>query len=111
MAAAALTLVGFGAITRGGFSTMVDYLTPVYWLFLCLSGVAVIVLRYKHPEIERPFRMPLFPLLPIVFVASSAYVFISSLIYVRVGALAGLAVLAVGMVLYWLVRRRPRAAA
>ncbi len=108
MAGAALTLVGFGAITRGGFSTMVDYLTPVYWLFLCLSGVAVIVLRYKHPEIERPFRVPLFPVLPIVFVASSAYVFVSSLIYVRIGALAGLAVLAVGMAVYWLVRQRQR---
>jgi basic amino acid/polyamine antiporter, APA family len=104
MSVAALLLVAFGAITRGGFSTMVDYLTPVYWLFLALSGIAVIVLRYKHPEIARPFRVPFFPILPLVFIASSLYVFYSSLIYVRVGALTGIGVLAVGYALYWVLK-------
>ena len=32
----ALILVGLGAYTRGGFATMVDYLSPVYWLS-CLA--------------------------------------------------------------------------
>ena len=41
-AALALALVGFGAYTRGGFATMVDYLSPVYWLFLTLSGIALL---------------------------------------------------------------------
>ncbi len=103
-AGVALLLVGFGTVTRGGFSTIVDYLTPVYWLFLCLSGVAVIVLRFKFPDAPRPFRVPLFPLLPLVFIASSLYVFYSSLIYVRVGAIAGLAVLAVGYALLLALR-------
>ena len=40
MAAVALVLVALGTITRGGFSTMVDYLSPVYWLFLTLSATA-----------------------------------------------------------------------
>ena len=36
-ASVALALVAFGAVTRGGFTTMVDYLSPVYWLFLTLE--------------------------------------------------------------------------
>jgi amino acid transporter len=108
MAVASWLLVGFGAITRGGFSTMVDYLTPVYWLFLALSGVAVMALRSRHPDVPRPFRVPLFPVLPIVFVASSLYVFWSSLVYVRVGAFTGLAVLAAGYLLYFVLRRFAR---
>jgi amino acid transporter len=95
----ALALVALGAYTRGGFATMVDYLSPVYWLFLTLSGCALIVLRRRFPEVPRPFRVPGYPVVPLVFIATSAYLCYSSLAYVRVGALVGLGVLLVGVVL------------
>ncbi len=98
-AALALALVGFGAYTRGGFATMVDYLSPVYWLFLTLSGIALFVLRRRYPDAPRPFRVPWYPWVPLAFIASSAYVLYSSLAYVRVGAVAGVAVLTAGVVL------------
>jgi APA family basic amino acid/polyamine antiporter len=98
-AGVALVLVAFGALTRGGFSTMVDYLSPVYWLFLTLSGIALLVLRRRHPEAARPFRVPWYPLVPLEFIASSIYVLYSSLAYVRVGAVAGVGVLAIGLAL------------
>jgi APA family basic amino acid/polyamine antiporter len=98
-AALALALVGFGAYTRGGFATMVDYLSPVYWLFLTLSGLALFVLRRRYPEAPRPFRVPLYPWVPLAFVASSGYVLYSSLAYVRAGAVAGVAVLGAGVAL------------
>ncbi len=99
MGVVALGLVLFGTLTRGGFETMVDYLSPVYWFFLLLSGGAVVVLRWRHPDVERPFRVPLFPLLPIMFCATSAYLLYSSLVYTKVGALVGVAVLAIGALL------------
>jgi APA family basic amino acid/polyamine antiporter len=95
----ALALVGLGAYTRGGFSTMVDYLAPVYWLFLTMTGVGVLVLRRRYPDAERPFRVPLYPYVPLVFIASSLYVLYSSLAYVRVGAMVGIAVLFAGLAL------------
>lgn len=94
--AVALLLVAFGALTRGGFSTMVDYLSPVYWAFLTLSGAAVIVLRRREPDASRPFRVPLYPWLPLLFCACSAYLLWSSVVYVKAGALVGLGVLALG---------------
>ena len=108
----ALVLVALGAVTRGGFSTMVDYLSPVYWSFMTLSGIALFVLRRRHPATPRPFRVPWYPLLPLVFIASSVWVLYSSLRYVRVGAVAGVAVLAGGAVLLAVLRfaGKPRAA-
>jgi amino acid transporter len=100
-----LALLAFGALTRGGFATMVDYLSPVYWLFLTLSGAALIVLRRREPGARRPFRVPGYPLVPIAFIASSVYVFWSSVAYVRVGAVVGVAVLAVGGLLLFALRR------
>lgn len=104
----ALALVAFGAATRGGFSTMVDYLSPVYWFFLCLSGAAVIVLRRREPYAPRPFKVPLYPLLPLLFVACCAYLLYASLVYVKAGALVGVAVLGVGAVLLWPMTRKAR---
>ena len=100
-----ILLVGLGTYTRDGFITMVDYSSPVFWLFLTLSGFAVILLRRRHPEFPRPFRVPLYPWLPLVFVASCLFVLWSSLAYVRLGALLGVAVLALGGVVLLGIRR------
>lgn len=96
-AVVALCLIAFGAATREGFVTMVDYTAPVFWLFIGLSGVAVIILRRRQPDTPRPFKVPLYPWLPLLFVASSAYVVWSSVAYVKVGAVAGVGVLALGL--------------
>jgi amino acid transporter len=95
----AMALVGFGTITRQGFATMVDYLTPVYWFFLSLSSLAVIVLRVRYPNVARPFRVPGYPFTPIVFFLSCLYTLYASLVYVNIGALVGVGVLAFGALL------------
>jgi APA family basic amino acid/polyamine antiporter len=99
MATVALLLMAFGAATQGGFATMVDYLSPVYWFFLTCSGVSLLVLRQTEPDAARPFRVPAYPFVPLAFVASSAYVLYASLEFVRVGAIAGVIVLLLGAVL------------
>lgn len=100
----ALALVGLGTLTRGGFATMVDYLSPVYWGFLTLSGAALLRLRRLLPHAARPFRVPLYPWLPLLFCACSACLLVASLLYVKSGALVGLAVLGAGVLP--LLRRR-----
>jgi basic amino acid/polyamine antiporter, APA family len=74
--------VGLGA-AYDGFATLVDYTAPVFWLFLMGSGLAVIVLRVKEPGVERPFKVPLYPVLPLVFVATSAAMAWSAFGYVQ----------------------------
>ncbi len=100
--AISLVLVGFGAATRKGFETMVDFTAPVFWFFFLLTGIALMVLRRTEANVERPFRVPLYPLLPLVFCASAAWLLYSSLAYTGVGALAGVGVLLAGaLVLAW----------
>jgi basic amino acid/polyamine antiporter, APA family len=92
-----IALVVLGGVYEG-FATLVDYTAPVYWIFLFGSGLAVIVLRRKLPDHERPFKVPFYPVLPIIFALSSFAMLISSLNYVKAGALFGLAVLGAGLV-------------
>ena len=104
MSAVALVQIGFGSLTLHGFSTMVDFMTPVYWFFLSLSGLAVIVLRRRRPDVARPFRVPGYPLTPLLFFGSSLYMRYSSQVFVRPGAWVGVGVLACGAAFLW--RRR-----
>ena len=94
--AMALALVGLGGLTRSGFETMVEYTAPVFWTFLCLTGIALFVLRRRDPARPRPFRVPFYPLTPLLFCVTSGYLVYSSLAYTGLGALVGVAVLAAG---------------
>jgi len=78
---------------------MVNYTMPVFWFFIMLVGIGLFVLRAKEPNAPRPFKVPLYPVTPIIFVLTCAYLFYSSVAYVKGGAWAGLGVLAVGVVL------------
>lgn len=92
----ALALIGLGAITRDGFKAMVDYTAPVFWGFLLLVGLALFVLRWRHPHRPLPFRVPLYPLTPIIFCLTCGYMLYASLMYTGSAAWIGVAVLAAG---------------
>jgi amino acid transporter len=109
---AALLLVALGAWTGGGFRAMVEFTAPVFWLFFLLVGAALFVLRRREPLAPRPFRVPLYPVLPLLFCATCAYMLWSSLSFVYSQSLGGLnaawigvAVLALGLVLLLALRR------
>lgn len=103
--AVALLLVGFGAASRDGFQSMVDYSAPVFWAFLLLVGAALPILRWREPKRNLPFRVPLYPLTPILFCLGCAYMLHASLAYTGSGALVGLAVVLAGLPLL-LFRRK-----
>ena len=109
---ASLLLVLVGAWTGSGFKSMVEFTAPVFWLFFLLSGISLFVLRVREPDTPRPFRVPLFPLLPLVFCSVCAYMLWSSLSYVYHQSLGGwnaawigVAVLIVGAFLLSFMRR------
>ncbi len=110
-AAIALALIFFGALEKDGFSTMVEFTAPVFWFFFMLAGIAVFVLRRKDPNAHRPFRVPLYPILPGIFVITCAYLFYSSITYAQSqnAAWVALAVMASGVAVWLVIRVKPKA--
>jgi basic amino acid/polyamine antiporter, APA family len=92
-----LCLVFLGSVTRTGFETMVEYTAPVFWFFFLLTGISLFVLRVRKPDVPRPFRAPFYPLTPIVFCLTSAYLLYASIMHTGIGALVGIAVLLAGI--------------
>ena len=109
-----LALIWAGAATRDGFEAMVAYGLPVFWTFLLLTGITLFVFRWKSNETPA-FRVPLYPVVPIVFLGMGAFMIWSSYDYVanspygpKFGALvlAGILVMAAGIPLYFFARKK-----
>lgn len=83
----------------GGVQDMVDYTAPVFWLFFFLVAVSLFVFRRWEPASERPFKVPLYPVTPLVFAGVCIYMLYSSLAYTGKGALYGVGLLAIGALL------------
>src|SRR5204863_9981729 len=52
----------------GTFDTLTDTLIFVSWFFYVANASAVIVLRRREPDAPRPFKVPGYPLVPLVFI-------------------------------------------
>ena len=102
----ALVLIPIGALAGSGFRAMVEFTAPVFWFFFLLSGISLFILRRREPDAVRPFRVPLYPILPLIFCGVCAAMLWSSLSFVYSQELGGwnaawigVLVLAVGAVL------------
>lgn len=109
-----LVLIAAGATTRDGFEAMVAYGLPVFWTFLLLTGITQFIFRRRGGEAPA-FRTPLYPVVPVAFLAMCAFMIWSSFDYVanspygpKFGSLvlAGLVVMALGIPLYFIARRK-----
>jgi amino acid transporter len=100
---ALLTVVA--GMTGNGFGAMVDYMSPVYYVFIILGMGAAIRLRRAAQTREFPVRTPLFPLFPLTFGGIALVMLWWSLTELGRGALVGAGVMALGLVLERLARR------
>lgn len=108
----ALVFAGLSPATwsgHGGFDTLLSCTAPVFWTFFLLTGLSLVRLRQIEPARPRPFRVPLYPLTPLVFCGTCAYMLYSSIAYAGTLTLVGIAPLVLGVPVYLASKRRPAA--
>ena len=105
-------LIAFGSMQFDGFEAMVNFTAPVFWAFLLLVGVALFMLRIRDPHTPRPFHVPLYPVTPILFCVSCAFLLYSSLEYAASNGAVHVALwlMATGFVALGIVRASSRRA-
>jgi APA family basic amino acid/polyamine antiporter len=94
-----------GLALSGTFNQLLTYVVFTGWIFYALGAASIFVLRRKRPDAPRPFRVPGYPITPILFVVSSAIIVINTLVTQPGLALVGLAFVLSGAPAYWLWRR------
>ena len=92
-------------ILTGTFEQLVVYSGFALVLFSALAVGSVMVLRWHRPELSRPFRVPLYPATPLLFLGFSAWILWFTLQGRPAEALFAIATMALGLPLYWFWRR------
>jgi basic amino acid/polyamine antiporter, APA family len=86
------------------FDELVAHSAPVFWIFFLATGFSLFTLRTKDAHLERPFPVPLYPILPFIFCSMCIYMLYQSILYVEKRALLAIALVLLGLPLYWLSR-------
>ena len=87
----------------GTYQDLFEYVVFALVIFWATTGLAVIILRSKRPEIPRPYKAWGYPVLPILFVLINLGVFLNTIWAQPHKSLIGLIILAAGIpaFLYW----------
>ena len=107
-AVAIIALAAWSAVLTwlGKFQELVNYAMFVAWIFYGLGAASVFVYRRRHPEMERPFRVPGYPVTPLIFVGAAAVLVLNVVISTPRNAAIGLGMVLLGLPAY--LAWRPR---
>ena len=92
----------------GTFDQLTNMAVMSYALFWIPVTLALIVLRGKRPDAPRPFRVPLYPWVPLLVVVIMSWIVVSALLTSPAESLATIVLILLGLPLYPLFRRASR---
>jgi len=86
------------------YDALLGYAVFADWIFFALAGVALLVFRRTRPGAARPYKTPLYPLVPLVFIVAGLGIVINTFIDDTRNAVIGSLILAVGVPVFFLWR-------
>jgi len=92
-------------VLSGSFEVLTNLAMFVVWLFFIMTVSGIFILRSKFNHLPRSYKVPLYPLVPLIGIAGGIYIIISTLITDTQYALFGLAITIAGLPVYMLVKK------
>ena len=96
-----------GGVTYGNlYSDLLNYVVFAVLLFYVLTIIGIFVLRARRPDVERPYRAFGYPFVPALYILAAVLIMLVLLLYQTQTAGTGLAIVVIGLPVYWLWSRR-----
>ena len=92
----------------GKFDTLTSLTIFTIWIFYVLTFVGLIKLRKEKPNLERPYKVPLYPIIPLISIFGGLFVIISQLITNTLLSVGGLVVTAIGLPIYIIMSNKEK---
>ncbi|PRQ05029.1 Serine/threonine exchanger SteT [Enhygromyxa salina] len=101
-------VLGVGFVSFQGFAELADQFVIGIWPFYALAVAAVLILRKRRPELERPYRTWGYPVVPILFLVAALYLLGNYAVRETGKFVLDVAIVLSGVPVYWLWQRRRR---
>ena len=85
----------------GTFNQLITYIIFASWIFYGMSAGAVIILRFKKPDLKRPYKTPLYPWIPIIFILFAIFLTINTIMEAPRDAGIGTLLILAGLPFYY----------
>ena len=93
-------------VLSGSFETLTNLAMFVVWIFFVMTVAGIFILRTKLKHVERPYKVPLYPIVPFIGIAGGIYILISTLITSTSYALYGIGITLIGLPVYMLIKKK-----
>lgn len=92
-------------ILLGNFTVLTDMLVFVMWTFNTMLSIAVIILRKREPKLRRPFKVPLYPIIPLISILGGIFIVISTIINQFTLSIIGIGLTIFGLPIYFYMQK------
>lgn len=89
----------------GNFDLLTDMIVFVMWIFSLLIFIAVFILRKREPDLKRPYRVPGYPVIPIIAIVGGSFILITTIVTQFELAMIGMIVTLLGVPVYYLTKK------
>jgi len=100
-----IAIIIFSIFLLGTFEKIVSYVMSIDSIALATGAAAIFILRKRDKNQDPPFKVPLFPLTPIIFILFLLMVTVNVIISDTVPALTGLGLFLAGWPLYYILKK------
>jgi APA family basic amino acid/polyamine antiporter len=84
------------------YNRLLGYAVFADWIFFALAGVALIVFRTTRPDAARPYKTPLYPIVPLVFIVAGLGIVLNTFVDDPSNAIMGSIIIAIGVPVFYL---------
>lgn len=84
----------------GQFNLLSDLTIFAIWIFYLLTFAGVIILRKTKPDMYRPYKVPLYPIIPIVAILAGIFVVLNQLVTAPFISIGGIVITLIGLPVY-----------
>lgn len=92
----------------GQYGNLLDMISFVIVLFYMITVFGVIYLRFKQPNLERPYRTWLYPVTPIIYLVIGTFFCVLLLIYKSDYTWPGFLIVLIGLPVYYFINRNKK---
>jgi APA family basic amino acid/polyamine antiporter len=93
-------------VLSGTFDTITDLVVFAQWIFNVMVIAGVFILRAKHKDLKVPYRVPLYPVIPVIGIIGGIYILINTLFTNTTNALIGVGITLIGLPVYVYMKKK-----